>query len=259
MTGQQTLLRLPSNNKKRRALPGDVIPMPRRARRVFAGLPHHVVQRGNRREDVFFSDADRTTYLDWLRACCDAAGVQVLAYCLMTNHVHVVAVPATDDALERALRPLHTRYAMRVNRWRNAKGHVFQGRFFSSVLDESYLWAAIRYVERNPVRAGMVDQAERYRWSSAAAHCGFGNDLVLTRDPAWLELLQSVTDWPAWLLDFDRPVHLDVLRAQVRQSLPCGSDDFVRGLERRAGQPLAPKPRGRPRKNADNEVRPLFP
>jgi putative transposase len=232
--------------------------MPRLARRVFAGLPHHVVQRGNRREDVFFSDADRTAYLDWLRQYCDECRVEVLAYCLMTNHVHIVAIPATADGLEKALRPLHTRYAMRVNRWRGTKGHVWQGRFFSSVLDESYLWAAIRYVERNPVRACMEARAESYRWSSAAAHCGFGNDLVLTRDPAWMETLRLVDDWSAWLADFDRPAHLDALRDRIRRSLPCGDAEFVRRLEFQTGMSLAPKPRGRPRKDDDEGVRPLF-
>ncbi|MGQ0586502.1 MAG: transposase [Gammaproteobacteria bacterium] len=217
-----------------------------------------MVQRGNRREDVFFRDADRSAYLDWLRQYCEEGGVQVLAYCLMTNHVHIVAVPANDDGLERAFRPLHTRYAMRVNRWRGTKGHVWQGRFFSSTLDEAYLWAAIRYVERNPVRAGMVERAERYRWSSASAHCGLGADPTLTRDAAWLEAVRSVDDWPAWLADFDRPVHLDTLREHVRRSLPCGSGEFVRGLELRAGLPLVPKPRGRPRKDIDEGVRPLF-
>jgi putative transposase len=233
--------------------------MPRLARRVFAGLPHHVVQRGNRREDVFFCDADRSTYLDWMRQYCDEARVRILAYCLMTNHVHLVAVPMSDEGLEMALRPLHTRYAMRVNRRRGSKGHVWQGRFFSSTLDESYLWAAIRYVERNPVRAGMVDRAERYRWSSAPAHCGPGADPVLTRDAVWLETLRSVDNWPDWLADFDAPVQLDTLRGHVRRSLPCGNEEFVRQLERLAGLPLVPKARGRPRKGVDEDVRPLFP
>lgn len=239
-------------------MPGDANPVPRLARRVFAGLPHHVVQRGNRREDVFFCDADRSAYLDWLHQYCDQARVQVLAYCLMTNHIHVVAVPTSDEGLETAFRPLHTRYAMRLNRRRGSKGHVWQGRFFSSTLDEAYLWAAIRYVERNPVRAGMVDRAEGYRWSSAPAHCGLGVDPVLAQDADWLEALRSVDDWPGWLADFDRPVHLDTLRAHVRRSLPCGSEEFVRGLERRAGLPLAPRSRGRPRRDVAGGVRPLI-
>lgn len=232
--------------------------MPRLARRVFAGLPHHVVQRGNRREDVFFRDADRSTYLDWLRKYCDEHRVQILAYCLMTNHVHIVAVPAADDGLEKVFRPLHTRYAMRVNRLRNWNGHVWQGRFFSSTLDDSYLWTAMRYVERNPIRAGMTDSAQRYPWSSAAAHCGLADDPVLTRDPAWIELLDSVSDWSDWLADAETPARLADLRHRLQRCLPCGSDHFVRGLEARAGQPLVARPRGRPRKEPEKGVRPLF-
>jgi putative transposase len=117
-------------------------------------------------------DEDREAYLTWLQAYCEKFEVEILAYCLMTNHVHLVAIPATDDGLQRVLKPLHMRYAQRINRAKGWKGHLWQGRFFSSPLDEAYLWAAVRYVERNPVRAGMVSRAENYRWSSAAAHCG---------------------------------------------------------------------------------------
>lgn len=146
--------------------------MPRLARTVFAGIPHHITQRGNRRENVFFTDDDRHLYLKWLTEYCERHQVEVLAYCLMTNHVHLVLVPSTETGLQQVLKPLHMRYAQHVNRCRGWKGHVWQGRYFSSPLDESYTWAAIRYVERNPIRARMVRKAERYRWSSAAGHCG---------------------------------------------------------------------------------------
>jgi putative transposase len=143
-------------------------------------MPHHVTQRGNRRERVFFTEGDRNVYLEWLREYATRNGVGVLAYCLMTNHVHLVVVPATKDGLHRTLRPLHTRYAQRINRSRNWKGHIWQGRYFSSALDAPFLLAAIRYVERNPVRARMIDWAEEYPWSSAAAHCGLKTDPVLS-------------------------------------------------------------------------------
>lgn len=118
--------------------------MPRLPRAVFAGFPHHITQRGNRREPVFFSDEDRQVYLSWLKEYADKHQVEVLAYCLMTNHVHLIAVPATDDGLQQMLKPLHMRYAQRFNRQRDWKGHVWQGRFFSSPLDDAYLWAAMR-------------------------------------------------------------------------------------------------------------------
>lgn len=124
--------------------------MPRLARTVFAGVPHHITQRGNRREEVFFTEEDRKVYLGWLAEYCERHRVDVLAYCLMTNHVHLVVVPAAEAGLQGVLKPLHMRYAQRLNRSRGWKGHVWQGRFFSSPLDEAYLWAAMRYVERNP-------------------------------------------------------------------------------------------------------------
>ncbi len=107
--------------------------MPRIARPVFSGVPHHITQRGNRREDVFFNEADRAAYLAWLGEYCAKYKVRLLAYCLMTNHIHVVAVPEADQSLERVFRPLHTRYAQRINRAKHWKGHLWQGRFFISV------------------------------------------------------------------------------------------------------------------------------
>lgn len=227
--------------------------MPRLARPVFPGVPHHITQRGNRREDVFFNDADRAAYLTWLKDYGAKYHVRILAYCLMTNHIHVVAVPDSEDALEKVFRPLHTRYAQRINRAKRWKGHLWQGRFFSSALDEAYLWAAIRYVERNPVRARIVRRAENYRWSSAPAHCGLKEDTVLTLDREWLRQVKSVGDWSSWLAQGDRPEQLEVLRRHVERGLPCGAERFIRRLERRAGQILRPRARGRPRKVAQKE------
>ena len=153
--------------------------MPRLPRTVFAGLPHHVTQRGNRRESIFFVDDDRLAYLSWLKEYADKHQVEVLAYCLMSNHIHLIAVPTADDGLQRVLKPLHMRYAQRVNRQQGWSGHLWQGRFFSSPLDDAYLWTAMRYVECNPVRAGRVQRAEDYRWSSAAAHCIGQSDSLL--------------------------------------------------------------------------------
>ena len=222
--------------------------MPRLARSVFSGVPHHITQRGNRRENVFFSDADREAYLEWLAEYCARHGVEILAYCLMTNHIHVVAVPERGDALERVFRPLHMRYAQRINRLKKWKGHVWQGRFFSSALDEAYLWAAMRYVERNPVRARMVRRSENYRWSSAAAHCGERADAVLTKDAEWLRQVRAMGDWSKWLAEGDRPEQLEVLRRHVERGLPCGAEGFIRKLERQAKQLLRVRPRGRPRR-----------
>ena len=222
--------------------------MPRLPRPVFSGVPHHITQRGNRREDVFFSDDDRSAYLTWLKEYGEKYHVRILAYCLMTNHIHAVVVPGSEDALEKVFRPLHTRYAQRINRAKQWKGHLWQGRFYSSALDEAYLWAAIRYVERNPVRARIVRRAENYPWSSAPAHCGLKEDTVLTTDREWLRQLKSVGDWSKWLAESDPPAQLEVLRRHVERGVPCGAERFIRRLERQTGQMLRLRARGRPKK-----------
>ena len=225
--------------------------MPRLARTVCARVPHHVTQRGNRRETVFFTDDDRQAYLGWLQDYAEKHEVEVLAYCLMSNHIHLVAVPKTEDGLQGTLKPLHMRYAQRINRTRGWKGHLWQGRFFSSALDEDYLWAAIRYVERNPVRARMVRKAENYRWSSAAAHCGLRPDPVLTGSPSWRRQFDSIGNWSAWLAEGDEPDKLDVLRLHADKGLPCGSARFIQKLEKMTGRALQFRPRGRPRIERD--------
>ncbi|HEU0226081.1 MAG TPA: transposase [Steroidobacteraceae bacterium] len=220
--------------------------MPRHARFVHPGAPHHVTQRGNRREQVFFTEADRRAYLRWLRKYADTYGVEVLAYCLMNNHVHLVAVPANKDSLQRTLRHLHMRYAQSLNRRKDWKGHVWQGRYFASVLDEPHFWAAIRYVERNPVRAGLVGRAEDYRWSSARAHCGLCSDSVLSLNNQWQHQFAGISDWSAWLAAGDDLRGINELRASTSKGLPCGSRQFVDSLEAAAGRALRPRPRGRP-------------
>jgi putative transposase len=222
--------------------------MPRLARTVCARVPYHITQRGNRREAVFFSDDDRHAYLAWLKDYAEQHAVEILAYCLMTNHIHLIAVPVYEDGLEKMLKPLHMRYAQRVNRSRGWKGHVWQGRFFSSALDEDYLWAAVRYVERNPVRARMVRKAENYRWSSASAHCGLESDPVLTRKPSWQKQIGSIGNWSAWLAEGDEPQRLEILRRNVEKGLPCGSQKFIQKLEKLTGRALQYRPRGRPKK-----------
>lgn len=223
--------------------------MPRLARSVCAQVPHHITQRGNRREQVFFTDEDRQAYLGWLKEYAEKHEVDILAYCLMTNHIHLVAVPRTEDGLQQTLKPLHMRYAQRINRTRGWKGHLWQGRFFSSALDEAYLWAAIRYVERNPVRARLVRKAENYRWSSAAAHCRLVHDDVLTTNSSWRKQFEAIGDWSAWLAQRDEPQELEVLRRNADKGLPCGSEKFIRKLEKLTGRGLHYRPQGRPRKN----------
>jgi len=222
--------------------------MPRLSRVVFTGIPHHITQRGNRREDVFFSDEDREVYLEWLQTYCEKHDVDVLAYCLMTNHIHLVLVPNSEDGLQRILKPLHMRYAQRINRAKGWKGHLWQGRFFSSPLDDSYLVAAVRYVEQNPIRVGLADKAEDYRWSSAAAHCGLRKDKILCHKPEWKSAFTFIEDWSEWLEVEESAKKLKVLRKHVEKGLPCGADSFVQILGKKIGRVLENRPQGRPKK-----------
>lgn len=222
--------------------------MPRLSRTVFADVPHHITQRGNRREEVFFTDTDRAYYLEWLKNYSVRYEVDVLAYCLMTNHIHLVLVPATEQGLQQVLKPLHMRYAQYINRSRGWKGHLWQGRYFSSALDESYTWAAIRYVERNPVRARLVRKAERYPWSSAAGHCGLKKDTLISGKQEWQKRFEKIGDWSSWLAERDEMEELDYLQRNVSKGLPCGSEKFIQRLETLAGRELKFRPQGRPPK-----------
>jgi len=223
--------------------------MPRIARVVIPGCPHHVTQRGNRREDVFFAEADRERYLELLDKYAAKHGLAVQAYCLMTNHVHLVVVPQAEASLAATLKPLHMRYTQHVNRVQRLSGRLWQGRFFSCALDDEHLWAAVRYVERNPVRAGMVEQAEDYRWSSAAAHCGLRADGVLS-DPCELTSRLTPAKWRHWLRE-PWEAEADMV-ARLRQCThtgrPAGGASFIARLEALVGRVLRPKKGGRPRK-----------
>ena len=219
--------------------------MPRIPRFICAGLPHHVTQRGNHRAQVFFSEADYQTYLALLCEYTINHEVAVLAYCLMPNHVHLVLVPHAKDSLPLSLRHVHVRYAQRVNRARDWKGHLWQGRYFASVLDERHCWAAIRYVERNPVRAGIVAVAESYPWSSARGHCGLRHDPLLTTEPGWQRQFKAVTNWSAWLAEGDTSREIGALRLNAAKGLPCGSEEFVTRLESVSGRRLLDRGRKR--------------
>ncbi len=222
--------------------------MPRQARVVFPNIPHHIIQRGNRREDVFFSDNDRKQYLEWLKEYCKEQKVEILAYCLMTNHIHLLAVPSTEDGLQRVLKPLHMRYAQKINRERGWKGHFWQGRYFSSPLDGEYLLFATRYIERNPIRVKKVRKAENYKWSSARGHCGIIQDDILTKKMKWLNKYKGIDNWRQWLSIKEEKEKTDLIRRNTEKGIPTGSGRFIRRLEKLADRVLEYRPIGRPRK-----------
>jgi putative transposase len=218
--------------------------MARLARVVAAGIPHHVTQRGNRRQQVFFSDDDYAAYRALLAEGCRAAGVAVWGYCLMPNHVHLILTPADEDGLRAALGEAHRRYTRHVNLREGWRGYLWQGRFASCPMDEAYLLACARYVELNPVRARLARRARDWRWSSARAHLAGDDDELVRVRP----LLALAPDWRGFLADgLDADNH-QAIRAGERTGRPLGSTRFVAGLEKRLDRPLArqkpgPKPK----------------
>lgn len=222
--------------------------MPRRSRIVLPELAHHVTQRGSRRGLVFFGDHDKSAYLQLLSRYSLETETEVLAYCLMDNHVHLILVPGSENALAGMLSVTHMRYAALVNTRNDWRGHLWQQRFFSSPLDGAYFWSALKYVERNPVRAGIVQRAEQYRWSSAAYHCHDREDAILRCGSVrWAEKLATKACWSAWLAEEEKEDELRLIRERTRKDLPCGDDAFIERLESQLGLKLV-RPRGRPKK-----------
>jgi putative transposase len=218
--------------------------MARLARVVVPGYPHHVTQRGNRRQQTFFNADDYRAYRELMAEWCARCGVAVWAYCLMPNHVHLIVVPRSADGLRRAVGEAHRRYTRRVNFRQGWRGHLWQGRFASFVMDELYTLNCARYVERNPVPAGLCGRPEQYRWSSAAAHVSGRDDglvrvaPLLTLDSRWGKHLAAEPD-------------ADTVRALHRHEAtgrPAGDESFVRRLERKLGRVLRPQKAGRKKK-----------
>jgi putative transposase len=221
--------------------------MSRIARIVLEGVPYHITQRGYGRQQIFFDERDYVLYLDLLRNYAASAGLQLWAYCLMPNHVHAVALPERPRSMANAMGRTNADYARHFNLARRSCGHVWQSRFFSCPLDPAHLWRAMAYVERNPVRAGIVEVAGQYRWSTAPVHLGMRNadDLAMktwrmeyTPD-RWNEVLRSSTDEEAFG---------QRLQEAARRGRPLGPVGFVEELERKTGRSLRPVASGRPRK-----------
>ncbi len=214
--------------------------MARLARVVVPGIPHHIIQRGNRRMETFFGEADYREYLYLVAEWCNRCRVHVWSYCLMPNHVHLIATPESEDGLRRAIGEAHRRYTRYINFQKGWKGHLWQGRFASFPMDEKYLLATARYIELNPVRAGIVKKAEDYRWSSCKAHIQGEDDILVKVRP----LLETIPDWQELISTGLSEDDRDVIRCHERTGRPLGDASFIDHLEELTSRLLRKKKPG---------------
>ena len=226
--------------------------MARLSRIVVPGVAHHVTQRGNRRMPVFFSDDDRHLYLKLLHDAASASGTRCLAWCLMDNHVHLILVPSTADGLRAMLGEAHRRYTRHVNFREGWSGHLFQGRFASYPMDNTHLMVALRYVENNPVAAGLVSNASDWQWSSARSHLAGklakGDQLT---DIA--EMGRHVRNWRAMLrhgleageMGAVGEEFAEAIEARLRTGRPLADPHQITAWEGELDRPLAPSKPGR--------------
>ena len=219
--------------------------MSRIARIVVPDYPHHVTQRGNNRSFVFYDNEDRENYLDILGNYARRYFLQIWAYCLMGNHVHLLVVPEKEDSLARGIGLTNQVYTQYLNRKLKQSGRVWQNRFFSCIIEsDQYLWAVARYIERNPVKAGLVVRAEEYRWSSAKAHMTGSRDSLL-HVPGWLEA-GELAAYADFLNNADNETDQAIRKATSAGRL-LGSDVFIDEMETALNRSLRPNKPGRPR------------
>ena len=217
--------------------------MPRQPRLVIPTLPHHITQRGNYRQIVFEKKEDYLKYCEWFREYSQKYGLEVIAFCLMDNHVHFIAVPKEEDSLARTFNAVHMRYSQYKNKKRRVCGHLWQGRFYSCVLDGKHLYRAIRYVERNPVRARIVKLAWEYEWSSARWHIGTdAHEIIYLNRTTMIDRNQ----WREYLTEEDDKMTADI-RLKTQRGLVVGTEEFINQWERKLNRSLACLDPGRPK------------
>jgi len=225
--------------------------MPRIARAVAVGFPHHITHRGNNRQDIFFVDDDRRAYLEILKEHCDKYSLDVLAYCLMTNHIHIIAIPKKEDSLAKGIGRAHLHYTQYINRMHKRSGHLWEGRFYSCAVDERGFWLAAKYVELNPVRAKICRQPWQYEWSSCSAHVDKKEGSELLNLAIWGKMI-SAKEWQKELASGIDEAQMARIRLSTHTGRPLGTDGFLSKLEKILGRRVRPLPIGRPRKEKQN-------
>lgn len=219
--------------------------MPRIARIVGAGYPHHIVQRGNNREEVFTDRGDYKKYLSFLSKYSEEKEAAVLAYCLMPNHVHLLVRPYKEEVLAKMMQGVTLCYTQYFNKKKERTGRLWECRYHSTVVDgDSYLWTVSKYIENNPVRAGMVKRPEDYPYSSAKAHI-LGRKDPLLKDPIFDRT--ELNEYRRFIQSEEDKKTLEEIRKQTRLGKPLGNEGFLKTLSERLGYSLSFRPKGRPR------------
>ncbi|HTU25127.1 MAG TPA: transposase [Pirellulales bacterium] len=234
--------------------------MPRPLRPIDDGLIYHVINRGNNRQKVFHKRGDFEAFLEALCNLKERKPFELYGYCLMPNHFHLLLRP-TGATISRIVQSLLVSHTQRYHRHHGSGGHVWQGRFKSPVIqDDEHLLTVLRYIEANPLRAGLVERADEYPWSSYRAHGAGQADALLDRVAVYDELSKSAQNRQRrWAALVHRPMQestLARLRRSVATGLPYGGDAWVHRLARRLELDLAIRPRGRPKKQAASEPAP---
>ena len=225
--------------------------MPRIARVIAVGYPHHITQRGNYQQEIFSDDSDRRKYLFFLKNEARRYNLSILAYCLMSNHVHFIVVPEKEDSIAKVFKYAHMKYSQYYNKRINAVGHLFQGRFFSCVMDEPHTIACARYIERNPVRKNIVKKPNLWEWSSAKIHCGIDKHDKLGVNKFFEYLGYDRKSWESFINLPDNPREVKQIHEKTRNGRPLGADVFIKKLEEELGRFLHFKPKGRPKKEVE--------
>ena len=222
--------------------------MPRKARFIALGEAHHITQRGNAKQIVFHDDRDQQKYLEYLLKYSKDNELSILAHCLMPNHVHFIAVPSKKESISKTFKDTHGAYAQYHNKRHNKTGHLWQGRFYSCILDPVHLYCAVRYIERNPVRAGFVEKPWQWEFSSTSTHLG-----DIKEDPFGLRKIFGFMDilpqeWKFYIDSAEDEKDVELLKKHTKTGRPLGEKGFIDKLENKFKINLSVRPQGRPPK-----------
>lgn len=230
--------------------------MARLPRYVIPGIPQHIIQRGNNRQEIFLSDGDYAAYLNWLKEAAQRYGLLIHAYVLMTNHVHLLATPTQDDSVAKTLQSLGRRYVQYFNLTHQRTGTLFEGRYRATVVEaEDYLLACCRYIEMNPVRAGEVKSAAHHRWSSYRHNAQGQKDPQIVEHEIYRRLGRTVLAryqaYRALFRDKSDATKLQEIRESVHKGWALGNERFCGEIEGRTQRRTTALRRGRPKAVAE--------